>query len=64
VLIQISEFGTWRYEIGYFNKFLGIGGAFIHQKHFEEDLPRLAGWWGTDEKVKFEMVLIAIPSYP
>ncbi|KAJ3057391.1 hypothetical protein HK097_007570 [Rhizophlyctis rosea] len=33
----------------------GIGGAFVHEKHFKTDLPRFAGWWGTDPSTKFEM---------
>ncbi|KAI9106257.1 pyridoxal phosphate-dependent transferase [Phlyctochytrium arcticum] len=33
----------------------GIGGAFIHEKHHQADLPRLLGWWGTDPEHKFEM---------
>ncbi|KAJ3042958.1 hypothetical protein HDV00_006265 [Rhizophlyctis rosea] len=33
----------------------GIGGAFVHEKHFNSDLPRFAGWWGTDPKTKFNM---------
>ena len=34
----------------------GIAGAFIHEKHFDrDDLPRFAGWWGHQEKERFEM---------
>lgn len=34
----------------------GIAGAFIHEKHnSNSNLPRFAGWWGHDEKVRFEM---------
>jgi kynureninase len=33
----------------------GIAGAFIHDKHFKHDLPRFAGWWGHDEKERFQM---------
>lgn len=33
----------------------GIAGAFIHEKHFQSDLPRFAGWWGHQEKVRFDM---------
>lgn len=33
-----------------------IGGIFIHEKHtMNETLPRLTGWWGTDEEVRFRM---------
>ncbi|KAI9014852.1 pyridoxal phosphate-dependent transferase [Gaertneriomyces semiglobifer] len=33
----------------------GIGGAFVHEKHARSQLPRLAGWWGTDPAQKFVM---------
>jgi kynureninase len=34
----------------------GIAGAFIHESHFNHpDLPRFAGWWGHDEKERFDM---------
>ena len=34
----------------------GIAGAYIHEKHFDrDDLPRFAGWWGHQEKERFEM---------
>lgn len=34
----------------------GVAGAFIHQRHGgNRDIPRLAGWWGHDEKVRFRM---------
>jgi kynureninase len=34
----------------------GVGGAFIHQKHFNnKDLPRLNGWWGYSEAERFKM---------
>jgi kynureninase len=34
----------------------GIGGAFVHEKHATNfSLPRLAGWWGHDEKERFLM---------
>ncbi|CAN5176046.1 kynureninase [soil metagenome] len=33
-----------------------IAGAFIHQKHEKrQDLPRFAGWWGYQEKERFNM---------
>jgi kynureninase len=31
------------------------GAAFIHERHLAAELPRLAGWWGTDPAVRFEM---------
>ncbi|HMI68022.1 MAG TPA: kynureninase [Cyclobacteriaceae bacterium] len=34
----------------------GVGGAFVHERHGNNfDLPRLAGWWGHDEKDRFQM---------
>lgn len=32
------------------------GGVFVHDRHAQTgDTPRLAGWWGNDEKVRFKM---------
>jgi kynureninase len=42
-------------------KYLNAGpgataGAFVHERHLADpSLPRLAGWWGTDPAVRFEM---------
>ncbi|TAE70342.1 MAG: kynureninase [Bacteroidetes bacterium] len=33
----------------------GVGGAFVHQKHHQSDMMRLAGWWGYEEKTRFQM---------
>lgn len=34
----------------------GVAGAFIHQKHVRNsELPRLAGWWGTNKHTRFLM---------
>ncbi|KAJ3064866.1 Kynureninase (L-kynurenine hydrolase) [Podochytrium sp. JEL0797] len=32
-----------------------IGGLFVHSKHNHANLPRLAGWWGSDPATKFTM---------
>ncbi|QQS30662.1 MAG: kynureninase [Sphingobacteriales bacterium] len=34
----------------------GVSGVFIHEKHANNpDTPRLSGWWGNDEKTRFDM---------
>ncbi len=34
----------------------GIAGLFVHERHFgKSDMPRFAGWWGHDEKERFQM---------
>jgi len=33
----------------------GISGIFVHEKHFNSDLKRFSGWWGHQEKVRFNM---------
>jgi kynureninase len=33
-----------------------VAGAYIHEKHASNtSLPRLAGWWGTNKKTRFQM---------
>jgi kynureninase len=33
-----------------------VGGVFVHQKHATQSAtPRLGGWWGNDEKIRFKM---------
>jgi kynureninase len=33
-----------------------VGGCFVHERHgMQQDLPRLAGWWGHDKKSRFRM---------
>jgi kynureninase len=41
----------------------GVSGAFIHEKHFESNLPRFAGWWGHDESLRFKMEKGFIPMH-
>ncbi len=33
----------------------GVGGAFVHEKYHQADVMRLAGWWGYEEKTRFQM---------
>lgn len=33
----------------------GIAGAFVHERHHKEKLPRFAGWWGHDKNERFKM---------
>jgi kynureninase len=34
----------------------GVGGAFVHERFGnDQKFPRLAGWWGNDEKTRFKM---------
>lgn len=34
----------------------GMAGAFVHERHAQRfDLPRFAGWWGHNQKERFEM---------
>jgi len=33
-----------------------VGACFVHERHgLQQDLPRLAGWWGHDKKSRFRM---------
>lgn len=38
-----------------------VGGAFIHENHHSENLPRFAGWWGNDPATRFTMPEKFIP---
>lgn len=40
----------------------GLAGVFVHEKHAVDfSLPRFAGWWGHQEKVRFKMEKDFIP---
>jgi kynureninase len=33
-----------------------VGGCFVHERHARaQNLPRFAGWWGHNEKIRFQM---------
>lgn len=33
----------------------GVGGAYINERHFGEEVLRLAGWWGYTKETRFKM---------
>ncbi|MDH3293586.1 MAG: aminotransferase class V-fold PLP-dependent enzyme, partial [Acidimicrobiia bacterium] len=34
----------------------GVGGAFVHRRHVnDQTLPKFLGWWGTNKSTRFEM---------
>ncbi|GAA4453884.1 kynureninase [Nibrella saemangeumensis] len=39
----------------------GVSGVFVHEKHHQANLPRLAGWWGYDEEHRFDMTKGFVP---
>ncbi|QJW90454.1 kynureninase [Spirosoma taeanense] len=56
------DFATWC-SYKYLNGGPGaVSGVFIHQKHHEQNLPRLAGWWGYREDRRFEMTPGFLPA--
>ena len=40
----------------------GVGGAFVHERHVDDgSLPKLLGWWGQREDIRFEMDTVFDP---
>jgi len=39
-----------------------VAGCFVHRNHLDQDLPRLAGWWGHEQSTRFRMGPEFIPS--
>ncbi|QDK79366.1 kynureninase [Spirosoma sp. KCTC 42546] len=56
------DFATWC-SYKYLNGGPGaISGVFVHEKHHQQNLPRLAGWWGYREDRRFEMTPGFLPA--
>ncbi len=58
------DFAAWC-SYKYLNSGPGsVGGVFINEKYADDNsLPRLAGWWGHNEKDRFKMLKGFIPEY-
>jgi len=56
------DFATWC-SYKYLNSGPGgVSGVYINEKHGNNfNLPRLAGWWGNDEKTRFKMLKHFLP---
>lgn len=56
-----ADFASWcHYK--YINAGPGaVAGAFVHERHAGEALPRFEGWWGNDPGERFRMVKDFVP---
>ena len=56
------DFATWC-SYKYLNGGPGaVSGVFVHEKHHDQNLSRLAGWWGYREDKRFEMTPGFLPA--
>lgn len=56
------DFSTWC-SYKYLNGGPGaVSGVFVHERHHNEELPRLAGWWGYREDQRFAMTPGFVPA--
>ena len=56
------DFATWC-SYKYLNGGPGaVSGVFVHEKHHDRALPRLAGWWGYREDKRFDMTPGFLPA--